>query len=71
VRANNPVSIALKESAIIWPAAGRHDLLISVGIGLTTSNCGRDGYYTGNILKDGAVPRLFRAVMSSPSMDGE
>ena len=71
MRANNPVSIALKESAIIWPAAGRHDLLISVGTGSTASNCGRDCHHTGNIFKDGAVPRLFRAAMSSPSMDGE
>lgn len=65
------MSIALKEAAIIWPAAGRHDLLISVGTGSTTSKLGSDGCPTGNIFKDGAVPRLVRATMSSPSMDGE
>lgn len=71
VRANNPLSIALKESVIIWPAAGRHDLLISVGTGSSVSNCRSNGSSAGNIFKDGAVPRLFRAAMSSPSMDGE
>lgn len=71
VRANNPVSIALKESVVIWPAAGGHDLLISVGTGFSASNCRSNGSSVGNIFKDGAVPRLLRAAISSPTMDGE
>ncbi|CAG8892845.1 unnamed protein product [Penicillium nalgiovense] len=37
VRANNPLAIALRESSIIWPMAKRHDLLLSVGTGFSTS----------------------------------
>ncbi|CAG8877554.1 unnamed protein product, partial [Penicillium salamii] len=38
VRANNPLAIALRESGIIWPMAKRHDLLLSVGTGFSTSS---------------------------------
>ena len=65
------MSITLKESAVIWPATGQHDLLISVGTGSADSKLDSDGRSTGNIFKDGAVSRLFRATISSPSMDGE
>ncbi|KAJ6105174.1 hypothetical protein N7523_010248 [Penicillium sp. IBT 18751x] len=91
VRANNPLSIALKESAIVWPTKDRHDLLISVGTGFTSSkypNTSRtveeqletmvapeDRERKNNILRsflqEGAIPRLIRATMSSPAMDGE
>jgi hypothetical protein len=70
VRANNPLAIALKESVIIWPGAGRHDLLVSIGIGsiadeiVSENNC-------KNTIRDSAVPRLVRAFMASLSMDGE
>ncbi|KAJ5369970.1 uncharacterized protein N7496_006062 [Penicillium cataractarum] len=70
VRANNPLAIALKESAIIWPNAGKHDLIVSIGTGSTAdgvvseTNC-------KSAIRDSAVPRLIRAFMASPSMDGE
>ncbi|KAJ5976458.1 hypothetical protein N7481_010165 [Penicillium waksmanii] len=70
VRANNPLSIALRESSMVWPAAERHDLLLSVGTGWSSSVqdpssgcCSR--------LREGALPRLLRAFMFSPSMDGK
>ncbi|KAJ5974892.1 hypothetical protein N7481_008599 [Penicillium waksmanii] len=70
VRANNPLSIALRESSMVWPAAERHDLLLSVGTGWSSSVqdpssgcCSR--------LREGALPRLLRALMFSPSMDGK
>lgn len=65
------MSIALKESTVIWPTAGRHDLLISVGTGFTSRNLAHDDTPSGNSLKDAAVSRLFRATMFSPTMDGE
>ncbi|CAG7935874.1 unnamed protein product [Penicillium salamii] len=70
VRANNPLAIALRESGIIWPMAKRHDLLLSVGTGFSTC-IPRDP--TGFLarIREGALPRLFRAMMSSPSMDGK
>ncbi|OQD76228.1 hypothetical protein PENANT_c121G06279 [Penicillium antarcticum] len=71
VRANNPLAIALKESAIIWPSHGTHDLVVSVGTGLSSSEAKAQDAPMGSILKDGAVPRIIRAAMSSPSMDGE
>ncbi|CAI7631371.1 unnamed protein product [Penicillium pancosmium] len=70
VRANNPLSIALRESSVIWPAAERHDLLLSVGTGWssviheTSSAC-------RSRIREGALPRLLRAWMFSPSMDGK
>ncbi|KAJ5215322.1 uncharacterized protein N7498_001729 [Penicillium cinerascens] len=69
VRANNPLAIALRESGIIWPSSKRHDLLLSVGTGVSTTSPDHDSRY-GNAW-DGALPRLFRAMMSSPSMDGQ
>ncbi|KAJ6175004.1 hypothetical protein N7485_004809 [Penicillium canescens] len=71
VRANNPLAIALKESAIIWPSQGTHDLLVSVGTGLPSSEAKAQDAPMGSIIQDGAVPRIIRAAMSSPSMDGE
>ncbi|KAJ5642301.1 hypothetical protein N7490_006301 [Penicillium lividum] len=71
VRANNPLAIALKESEIIWPKAGKHDLLVSVGTGSKVSGDSISETTRGNVLRDSAVPRLIRATMASPSMDGE
>ncbi|KAJ5142514.1 uncharacterized protein N7515_001301 [Penicillium bovifimosum] len=71
VRANNPLAIALKESATIWPSHGTPDLLVSVGTGLSTPGYKAQDTPLGSILQDGAVPRLIRAAMCSPSMDGE
>ncbi|KAJ5033175.1 hypothetical protein NUH16_003091 [Penicillium rubens] len=70
VRANNPLAIALRESGIIWPMAKRHDLLQSVGTGFSTSTPSESTGFLGRIL-EGALPRLYRATMSSPSMDGK
>ena len=70
VRANNPLAIALRESGIIWPMAKRHDLLLSVGTGFSTSTPSDPTGFLGRIW-EGALPRLFRAMMSSPSMDGK
>ncbi|KAJ5291406.1 hypothetical protein N7478_000657 [Penicillium angulare] len=71
VRANNPLSIALGEAVVIWPTKTRHDLLVSVGTGYTRPE-GSDGNpLIRGILKDGAISRMIRAMMSSPAMDGE
>ncbi|KAJ5340343.1 hypothetical protein N7541_009467 [Penicillium brevicompactum] len=70
VRANNPVAIALRESGIIWPMAKSHDLLLSVGTGFSTSSPSDSTGFLDRI-REGALPRLFRAMMSSPSMDGK
>lgn len=71
VRANNPLSIALKESTLIWPGRSKPDLLVSVGTGYSAPE--RQPHHTGSggVLRDGAVARLIRAAVSSPSMDGE
>ena len=70
VRANNPLAIALKESAMIWPTAKKHDLLLSVGTGFSLPT---PGAVTGSrgMFRDGPLPRLVRATLSSPCMDGE
>ncbi|KAI2791711.1 hypothetical protein POX_c04583 [Penicillium oxalicum] len=69
VRANNPLAIALKESTVIWPSAKKHDLLLSVGTGysLPASEPTRGPF---NALREGALPRMIRAMISSPCMDG-
>lgn len=71
VRANNPLSIALKESTLIWPGRTKPDLLVSVGTGYTAPERQPRRTKPGGILHDGAVARLIRATVSSPSMDGE
>ncbi|KAJ5769721.1 uncharacterized protein N7511_001772 [Penicillium nucicola] len=70
VRANNPLAIALRESGIIWPMAKRPDLVLSVGTGFSTPTSSDATGFLGRIW-EGALPRLFRAMMSSPSMDGK
>ncbi|CAG8138277.1 unnamed protein product, partial [Penicillium salamii] len=70
VRANNPLAIALRESGIIWPMVKRYDLLLSVGTGFSTSSPSDSTGFLDRI-REGALPRLFRAMMSSPSMDGK
>ena len=70
VGANNPLAIALRESGIIWPIAKRHDLLLSVGTGFSTSTPSDPTGFLGRIW-EGALPKLCRAMMSSPSMDGK
>lgn len=70
VRANNPLAIAQKESVIVWPGAGRHDLLLSVGTGSSTTLGELPDTSYGNKIWNSAIPRLVRAAMSSPSMDG-
>lgn len=55
---------------MVWPNAGKQDLLLSVGTGSllklfnSETQCAR-------ALRDSAIPRLVRAVMASPSMDAE
>ncbi|CAG8059875.1 unnamed protein product, partial [Penicillium nalgiovense] len=70
VRANNPLAIALKESVVIWPSAKTHDLLLSVGTG-SFSSLAKPIEGASRILQDSAIPRMIRATMSSPCMDGE
>lgn len=70
VRANNPLAIALKELAVIWPSAKTHDLLLSVGTGSSFSVT-QPVHTARSLLRDSAIPRMIRATMSSPSMDGE
>jgi hypothetical protein len=70
VRANNPLAIALKESNKIWPKAKKNDLLLSIGTGVSIP----DSYTvpdSSNVFRDGSIPRLIRATLSSPCMDGE
>ncbi|KAI2791717.1 hypothetical protein POX_c04591 [Penicillium oxalicum] len=69
VRANNPLAIALKESTVIWPSAKKHDLLLSVGTGysLPASEPTRGPF---NALREGALPRMIRAMISSLCIDG-
>lgn len=71
VRANNPMSIALRETGIIWPEAKSHDLLISVGTGSKLPSVSLVDAKTTHGIIDTAVPRLIRATMASPSMDGQ
>ncbi|CAI7602506.1 unnamed protein product [Penicillium pancosmium] len=70
VRANNPLSIALRESSVVWPAAERHDLLLSVGTGWSSVIHESSSAWRSRI-REGALPRLLRALMFSPSMDGK
>ncbi|CAG7999508.1 unnamed protein product [Penicillium nalgiovense] len=64
VRANNPLAIALRESSIIWPMEKRHDLLVSVRTGFSTSTPSESTGFLGRI-REGALSRLFRAMVSS------
>ncbi|CAG7970680.1 unnamed protein product [Penicillium salamii] len=70
VRANNPLAIGLKESTVIWPLAKTHDLLLSVGTGRSSFMAKQDKA-SRSFWRDSAIPRMIRATMSSPSMDGE
>ncbi|CDM38538.1 Acyl transferase/acyl hydrolase/lysophospholipase [Penicillium roqueforti FM164] len=70
VHANNPLGITLRESGIIWPMAKRHDLLLSIGTGFSSSTPSDSTGFLSRI-REGTLPRLFRAIMSSPSMDGK
>lgn len=60
----------MREASVIWPNAGKQDLLLSVGTGSllklfdSESQCAR-------VLRDSTIPRLVRAFMASPSMDAE
>jgi hypothetical protein len=70
VRANNPLAIGLKESTVIWPLAKTHDLLLSVGTG-SSSFMAKQDKASRSLWRDSAIPRMIRATLSSPSMDGE
>lgn len=70
VRANNPLAIALKESNKIWPKAKKNDLILSVGTGVSVPDCHMVAD-ASNVFRDGSIPRLIRATLSSPCMDGE
>lgn len=70
MRANNPLAIALKESEIIWPSSGKHDMLISVGTGCSV-HIPEPGQTSRRSWRDSALPRMIRATLSSPCMDGE
>ena len=70
VRANNPLGITLRESGIIWPIAKRHDLLLSIGTGFSSSTLSDSTGFLGRI-QEGTLPQLFQAIISSPSIDGK
>jgi hypothetical protein len=71
VRANNPLTTARRESAIIWPAAGRADLIISIGTGFVPEPPELKDFPFRGILRDGFIPRLIRALLFGPAMDGQ
>lgn len=68
VRANSPLAIALREASVVWPSSG-FDLLLSVGTGFSRSAVLPRSGLLGR-LAQGAAPRLWRAMMTSPCMDG-
>ncbi|KAJ5100980.1 hypothetical protein N7456_007032 [Penicillium angulare] len=69
VRANNPVAIAMRETNVIWPSSSTFDLILSVGTGFSRSSH-RPQSGLLRWLWEGALPRLWRAMMSSPCLDG-
>jgi len=72
VRANNPVKVARRECAIIWPAAERPDVILSIGTGYHTARAPPVDRPARGILRDGFIPRLFRSqLLCSPALDGE
>jgi hypothetical protein len=70
VRANNPLAIALKESENIWPLTAKYALVISVGTGVSVRDCQSD-QPSRRSWHDSALPRMIRATLSSPCLDGE
>lgn len=71
VRANNPLKVARRESAMIWPTAERPEIIVSVGTGYQSPSPPEDRPSRG-ILKDGFIPRLFRSqLLCAPALDGE
>lgn len=60
----------MKESTVIWPNAGKQDLLLSIGTG-SSSKLFYSESQCGHAVRDSAIPRLIRAALASPSMDAE
>ena len=71
VGANNPLQLALWELEAIYPATPTPSIAISVGTGYTTPSPWTEGIPLRNIILDGFVPRLFRAMMSSTALHGQ
>ncbi|CRG92894.1 Leucine--tRNA ligase [Talaromyces islandicus] len=72
VRANNPVKVARRECAIIWPAAERPDVILSIGTGYHTPPAPPVDRPARGILRDGFIARLLRSqLLCSPALDGE
>jgi hypothetical protein len=57
---------------VIWPSASQPDVALSVGTGFLENSTARTtGKPLRGILCDGFIPRLFRSLMSSPSLHGQ
>lgn len=65
---NSPDKPIVWESPIIWPHARNPDVVLSVGAGYSAPV--ENGPLRG-ILTDGCIPRLIRALKSSPSLNGQ
>ncbi|KAM3064705.1 hypothetical protein ACMFMF_011797 [Clarireedia jacksonii] len=67
---NNPVKPGLREVARIWKDE-ECDLVLSLGTGFRKTLLPTRAPDVRNLLQDGAVARLYRASMSSLSLDGD
>lgn len=72
IRANNPVKIARRESALLWPSAERPELILSIGTGYESRGAIVPPEPTRGIWYNGFIPRLLRSqLLFSPALDGE
>ncbi|TGO06778.1 hypothetical protein BTUL_0563g00010 [Botrytis tulipae] len=67
---NNPVKPGLREVRRIWKD-GDCDIVLSIGTGYKEGSSSQNFPNVRNIFQDGAVARLYRASMSSLSLDGD
>ena len=69
MRLNNPVEAALWELNCIWPG-NSENVVLSIGTG-HREFAATESWSDGNVLSDGFIPRILRAFLSSPCLDGE
>ena len=69
LRHNNPADLAILESLCIWPSITEPDVVLSLGTGTDSFAHSPKVTHARHILKDGFVPRVYRAFRSS--LDGE
>src|ERR1700712_3829198 len=58
---NNPIFIALSEVEAIFPHTQEPDFVVSLGTGGPRSNGRASGTSSRGLVKDGTIPRCFRA----------